>query len=115
MHSNNVCDNDHYSLEEGDVLTDCKIQTQDAEETLDFDFTSANVVNKIIMQAMCLSEAFAELDTSSDVLEMHTSDSTPFFRLSTFGYAGTTQASGKLQRCIFIFYIFRSTTQRTAR
>lgn len=78
-------------LEEGDVLTDCKIQTQDAEETLDFDFTSANVVNKIIMQATCLSEAFAELDTSSDVLEMHTSDSTPFFRLSTFGYAGTTQ------------------------
>lgn len=80
-------------MEESGVLTDCKIQTQDAEETLDFDFTSANVLNKIIMQAACLSEAFAELDTSSDVLEIHTSPDSPFFRISTFGYAGTTQAS----------------------
>ena len=83
----------HSSLEENGVLTDCKIQTQDAEETLDFDFTSANVLNKIIMHAMCLSEAFAELDTSSEVLEIHTSPDSPFFRISTFGYAGTTQAS----------------------
>ena len=37
-------------LEEGGVVTDCSIQTQEADETLDFDFTSTNVVNKIIMK-----------------------------------------------------------------
>ena len=78
-------------LEESGVLTDCSIQTRDADETLDFDFTSANVVNKIIMRAECLREAFAELDMSSDVLEILLSPSSPYFRLTTFGYAGTTQ------------------------
>lgn len=32
------------------MVTDCAIQTQEADETLDFDFTSANVTNKIIMK-----------------------------------------------------------------
>lgn len=78
-------------LEESGVLTDCSIQTRDADETLDFDFTSANVVNKIIMRAECLREAFAELDMSSEVIEILLSPSSPYFRLTTFGYAGTTQ------------------------
>jgi cell cycle checkpoint protein len=95
-------------LEESGVLTDCKIQTQDAEEALDFDFTSANVLNKIIMHAACLSEAFAELDTSSDVLEIHTSPDAPFFRISTFGYAGTTQVRSSVQtRLQFLVNVFR--------
>ena len=80
-----------HRLEESGVLTDCSIQTMDADETLDFDFTSANVVNKIIMRAECLREAFAELDMSSDVIEVLLSPSPPYFRLTTFGYAGTTQ------------------------
>lgn len=37
-------------LEEGGVLTDCSIQTQEPDETLDFDFSSAEVLNKIIMK-----------------------------------------------------------------
>lgn len=78
-------------LEDSGVLTDCSINTMEADETLDFDFCSANVVNKIIMAAECLREAFAELDMSSDVLEVVLSPSPPYFRLSTFGYAGTTQ------------------------
>ena len=73
------------------MLTDCSINTMEADETLDFDFCSANVVNKIIMAAECLREAFAELDMSSDVLEVLLSPSPPHFRLSTFGYAGNTQ------------------------
>lgn len=80
-----------YRLEEAGVLTDCSIQTQEANETLDFDFCSANVVNKIIMSAEGLREAFAELDMTSDSLEILLSPSSPYFRLSTFGYAGTTQ------------------------
>lgn len=80
-----------YRLEEAGVLTDCSIQTQEANETLDFDFCSPNVVNKIIMSAEGLREAFAELDMTSDSLEILLSPSSPYFRLSTFGYAGTTQ------------------------
>ena len=38
------------SLEENGVITDCSIQTLEPDETLDFDFTSANVSNKIIMK-----------------------------------------------------------------
>ena len=73
------------------MLTDCSIQTQEADETLDFEFSSSNVVGKIIMQAECLKEAFAELDLSSEVLEILLSPAAPFFRLTTFGYAGTAQ------------------------
>ena len=73
------------------MLTDCSIQTLDADEILDFDFCSTNVVNKIIMNAECLREVFAELDMSSEVLEILLSPSAPYCRLSTSGYAGTTQ------------------------
>jgi len=80
-----------HRLEEAGVLTDCSIQTQEADETLDFDFCSANVINKIIMSAEGLREAFAELDMTSDSLEILLSPSSPFFRLTTSGFAGTTQ------------------------
>ena len=85
-HSVSVC-----RLEESGVLTDCSIQTQDADEVLDFDFCSSNVVNRVILKADCLREVFAELDMSSDSLEILLSPSPPFCRLSTCGYAGTTQ------------------------
>ena len=39
----------HNRLEEGGVLTDCRIRTFEPDDTLDFNFTSANVVNKIIL------------------------------------------------------------------
>ncbi len=78
-------------LEEGGVLTDCQLTTQDAEETLDFDFVSANVVAKLIMAAECLREAFSELDMTSEVVEVMMTPDPPHFRLTTFGYAGTTQ------------------------
>ncbi|XP_033123280.1 cell cycle checkpoint protein RAD1-like isoform X2 [Anneissia japonica] len=38
-------------LEENGVLTDCSIKTLEPDETLDFNFTSANVINKIIMKS----------------------------------------------------------------
>ena len=40
-------------LEEGGVLTDCSLKTQEPDEILDFNFNSANVVNKIIMKVGC--------------------------------------------------------------
>lgn len=37
-------------LEDNGVLTDCSLKTQESDETLDFNFNSANVVNKIIIK-----------------------------------------------------------------
>lgn len=34
-------------LEEGGVVTVCKINTQEPEELIDFEFCSANVTNKV--------------------------------------------------------------------
>ena len=39
-----------FRLEEDGVLTDCSIKTQEPDEILDFNFSSDNVVNKIIMK-----------------------------------------------------------------
>ena len=78
------------TLEEGGVVTDCTIKTQDSDEILDFEFSAANVINKIIMKAECLKEAFSELDVTSEVLEITMSPEEPFFRLSTYGTLGQT-------------------------
>lgn len=40
------------------------------------------------MKPECLKDAFNELDTSSDTLEITLSPQEPFFQLSTFGFAG---------------------------
>lgn len=67
-------------LEEGGVVTVCKINTQEPEELLDFDFCSTKVVNKIILQSEGLREAFAELDMTSEVLQITMSPDKPYFR-----------------------------------
>uniref|UniRef100_A0A2K6L8Y3 Cell cycle checkpoint protein RAD1 n=1 Tax=Rhinopithecus bieti TaxID=61621 RepID=A0A2K6L8Y3_RHIBE len=77
-------------LEEGGVVTVCKINTQEPEETLDFDFCSTSVINKIILQSEGLHEAFSELDMKSEVLQITMSPDKPYFRLSTFGNAGSS-------------------------
>ncbi|XP_058851645.1 cell cycle checkpoint protein RAD1-like isoform X2 [Acipenser ruthenus] len=67
-------------LEEGGVVTVCKINTQEPEETLDFDFCSTNVINKVILQSDSLREAFSELDMTSEVLQITMSPDKPYFR-----------------------------------
>ncbi|KAL4223188.1 ssDNA endodeoxyribonuclease [Mactra antiquata] len=79
-------------LEEEGVLTDCSIKTLEPDEVLDFNFSSTNVINKIIMKSECLKEAFNELDMTSDVLEFLMSPDAPYLRLSTFGNAGSTHS-----------------------
>lgn len=79
-------------LEENGVVTDCSIKTMDAAEVLDFNFCSGNVVNKIIMKSDCLKELFAELDTTSDYLEIHMSPDKPNLRISTVGNCGSMQS-----------------------
>jgi len=67
-------------LEEGGVVTVCKINTQEPEEPIDFDFCSTNVTNKVILQSDSLKEAFSELDMTSEVLQITMSPSHPYFR-----------------------------------
>uniref|UniRef100_A0A672RF41 Cell cycle checkpoint protein RAD1-like n=1 Tax=Sinocyclocheilus grahami TaxID=75366 RepID=A0A672RF41_SINGR len=69
-------------LEEGGVVTVCKINTQEPEEPIDFDFCSTNVTNKVILQSDSLKEAFSELDMTSEVLQITMSPSHPYFRCS---------------------------------
>ncbi|XP_077593892.1 cell cycle checkpoint protein RAD1 isoform X2 [Stigmatopora nigra] len=76
-------------LEEGGVVTVCKIQTQEPEEPIDFEFNCSNVTNKVILLSESLKEAFSELDMTSEVLQIIMSPSQPYFRLSTFGNAGS--------------------------
>jgi len=76
-------------IEENGVITDCSLKTQEPEETLDFNFNSANVVNKLIMKSECLKEAFSEIDGSSEVLEFLMSPDKPHFRMSAFGNTGS--------------------------
>lgn len=59
-----------YRLEEGGVLTDCSIRTQEPEETLDFNFSSANVINKIIMKVSVRNLLFDSLFKVMNVLKV---------------------------------------------
>ncbi|KAJ8261417.1 hypothetical protein COCON_G00171400 [Conger conger] len=75
-------------LEEGGVVTVCKINTEEPEDPIDFEFCSTNVTNKVILQSDSLREAFSELDMTSEILQITMSPSEPYFRLSTFGNSG---------------------------
>lgn len=46
-----------------------------------------------LLQSECLKEAFSELDMTSEVLQILMSPDNPYFRLSTFGHAGSTHVS----------------------
>jgi len=37
-------------LEDSGVVTDCSLKTLEPEDTLDFNFNSSNVVNKVIIK-----------------------------------------------------------------
>jgi len=56
-------------LAENGVLTDCSIKTQEPEETLDFNFASENVVNKIIIKVRIYSTLLRYL--LDDMIELY--------------------------------------------
>lgn len=47
-------------------MTDCSLKTQESEETLDFNFNSANVINKIIIKVTTLLRTRMLLMNASD-------------------------------------------------
>ncbi|KAF3848999.1 hypothetical protein F7725_015496 [Dissostichus mawsoni] len=97
----------------GGVVTVCKINTQEPEEPVDFEFCSTNVTNKVILQSESLKEAFSELDMTSEVLEITMSPSQPYFRLSTFGNSGS--AHYDYPKDSDMMELFKCTTTQTNR
>jgi cell cycle checkpoint protein len=88
-----IYQNEYCRLEEGGIITNCSIRILEAGEILDFNFCAANVLNKIILQSECLKEVFAELDSSSDLVEILLSPDPPYFRISTARTAGDTKVT----------------------
>jgi len=76
--------------EDDGVLTDCSINTQEPDELADFNFSSADVTNKIIMKSVALKDTFQELDMTSEYIQILMSPDTPYLRISTFGNTGST-------------------------
>ena len=75
-------------LEDHGVVSDSQIKTREAEECLDFNFASANVVSKIIMSSDLLKEMFNELDTTSEYIEFHINPEEPSLCIKTSGPGG---------------------------
>ena len=80
-------------LEEGGVVTDCRIKTREAEECLDFNFANANIVSKIIMNSDHLKDVLNELDSSSETIQFRVSPSDQSFQISTRGPAGECEVT----------------------
>ena len=53
------------------MLTDCSIQTEEPDEALDFNFTSADVVNKIIMKVYISNKTilYIKIDCKPSLVE----------------------------------------------
>ena len=56
----------------------------------------------IFPQSDALKDAFAELDMTSDFIEMLMSPDAPYFRISTYGYAGSSHVNFS----IYIYFLF---------
>ncbi|XP_023211061.1 cell cycle checkpoint protein RAD1-like [Centruroides sculpturatus] len=77
------------ALEEEGVLTDCHIHTQEPENLLNFDFSTTNIISKVIMKSEVLKEVWNDLDLNSEILEITISPNTPNLRFSTVSNLGT--------------------------
>ncbi|XP_059478782.1 cell cycle checkpoint protein RAD1-like [Neocloeon triangulifer] len=75
-------------LEEEDVLTDCSIRTMEVDELSNFEFTSDNVINKIILRSEPLKEILNSVDPSTDSIELVLLSSEPVVKIKTLGYMG---------------------------
>lgn len=52
------------------IITDCSLKTQEPDELLDFNLEVDNVVNKVVMHTNLLKDVLAELDHTSDTMEV---------------------------------------------
>jgi len=77
-----------FFLEEGGVITDCRIKTREAEECLDFNFPNAKIISKIIMNSDHLKDVMNELDSGSEYIKFQICPTNQTFEISTDGPAG---------------------------
>ncbi|XP_014474979.1 PREDICTED: cell cycle checkpoint protein RAD1 isoform X2 [Dinoponera quadriceps] len=75
-------------IEEDGVITDCSLKTLEIDTLLDFHFEAKNVLNKVVLQTELLKDIIAELDPTSDLVELRLSPEKPYFRISTEGLGG---------------------------
>ena len=74
-------------MEEDGLVSKADIPTQEVKETLFFDFSKPKVSAKVVMLCEHLKDIFAELDMSSDILEVAVNNEKKSLSFSTFGSA----------------------------
>ena len=57
-------------IEEEGIITECSLKTQEPDELLNFNLEEENVLNKIVLQTELLKDVLAELDPSSELIEV---------------------------------------------
>ncbi|CAF0724588.1 unnamed protein product [Didymodactylos carnosus] len=77
-------------LEEHGVITECSIKLLDADETIDFEFQTENILAKIMLKADGFKEALSEIDLKADCIELLISEQNPQFRLIANGVGGSS-------------------------
>lgn len=58
-------------IEEDGVITDCSLKTLEVDTLLDFRFDMDNVVNKVVLKTELLKDVIAELDPTSELVEVY--------------------------------------------
>lgn len=57
-------------IEEGGIITDCNLKTQEVDELLDFHLDADDVLNKVVLQADLLKDVVPELDPTNENIEV---------------------------------------------
>lgn len=57
-------------IEEDGVITDCSLKTLEIDTLLDFHLEAENTVNKVVLQTELLKDIIAELDSTSELVEV---------------------------------------------
>lgn len=57
-------------IEEDGVITDCSLKTLETDTLLDFHLEAENIVNKVVLQTELLKDVIAELDPTSELVEV---------------------------------------------
>lgn len=57
-------------IEEDGVITDCSLRTLEVDTLLDFHLEAENVLNKVVLQTELLKDIIAELDPTSELVEV---------------------------------------------
>lgn len=97
-------------LTEGDVVTDCKIRTRPADDTLDMHFRDSPVQSKIILRSGALKECISEMEWLGDTL-FFCAEPEEGFTIKCSGSAGSNQID--IPRDSEAYYLFECSTSHS--